>query len=603
MAESALFCRLGPLTGPIFKHALQLGLVLSLLAARLSAASLVATLDQNTTQPGEPVTLSLSFEGAKPANPPALPAIPNLSASYLGQSSQIQVINGRTSSSVSFNYAVMAAQPGEYTIPAFQVRVGNETLTTQPLKLVVGKGDPQLAQIAFLRLHAPKADAYVGEAMVLEIRLYAQGGRLAQLPQLKGDGVTFGKPIPAGNTQVLTNGIAYQLVTYQVPVTFVKTGEFALTAGDCLLDVQFRSTNRRRSPFGLDSMFDDVFGTETRRLNLTSEPLTMRVQSLPATGVPPDFNGAVGEFTLDARISTNVVAAGDPITLTVRLAGLGPVETLKWEAPATWNGFKTYPPSTQVTNSDASGLVGVKTFEQAVIPEGPQVKEIPPITFSFFDPVQRRYRSLSHPATPITVQPAAVMAAQPMVVTGRDRSEAPPPPATDLVPLKTRPGALAQIAPPWIERPGFFALQLVPLALWLSALAWRRWADRLARDPRLRRRQHIVRLVREGLVELREAAAANRGEAFYAAVFRLLQEQLGERLDLPASAITEAVVEERLQPLGLDAELLADTRDLFLLCNQARYAPSQQAGELAALLPKVEATLRRIQAISTDAKR
>jgi len=82
-----------------------------------------------------------------------------------------------------------------------------------------------------------------------------------------------------------------------------------------------------------------------------------------------------------------------------------------------------------------------------------------------------------------------------------------------------------------------------------------------------------------------------------------LQEQLGERLDLPASAITEAVVEERLQPLALDAELLANTRDLFQLCNQARYAPTQQPGELAALLPKVEATLRRLQDIPADAKR
>jgi hypothetical protein len=63
------------------------------------------------------------------------------------------------------------------------------------------------------------------------------------------------------------------------------------------------------------------------------------------------------------------------------------------------------------------------------------------------------------------------------------------------------------------------------------------------------------------------------------------------------------VVEERLAPLGLDAALLADTRELFLLCNQARYTPSQQPGELAALLPRIEATLRQLEAIPTDAKR
>jgi len=577
---------------------LALGLGAGLLAGRLAAASLVATLDDNTTQPGEPVTLSLTFDGAKPAEPPTLPPIPNLTVAYLGQSSQIQIINSRTTSSLSFNYAVTASQPGEYTLPAVQVQVNGQTLTSQPLKLVVGKGDDRLAQVAFLKLRLPKTEAYVGEAMALEIQLYAQGGRLAQLPQLRGDGVTFGKTTQTGSTQVQTNGIPYQLVTYQVPVTFVKAGEFPLSAGDCLLDVQFRSSNRRRSPFGF-GVFDDV---ETRRLTLTSEPVTVRVQSLPTDRVPPDFTGAVGDFNLSVAISTNVVTAGDPITLTVRLTGRGPIETLKWEASSAWSGFKTYPPSTQVTNSDALGLSGRKTFEQAVIPESPQVKEIPPITFSFFDPAQRRYRTVSHPATPITVKASAVAVAQPVVVAATERGESPLPPATDIVHIKSRPGAFAQIAPPWVERPGFLALQFAPLAVWLAALAWRHRTDRLANDPRLRRRQQVLRLVRAGLVELKQAAAANRGEAFFATTFRLLQEQLGERLDLPASAITEAVVEERLQPLDLDAALLANTRDLFQLCNQARYAPSQQPGELIALLPKVEATLQRLQAISTDAK-
>ena len=580
---------------------LVFGLGVSLLGARLAAASLVTTLDEPVTQPGEPVTLSLTFEGAKPTEPPTLPAVPNLSIAFLGQSSQYQVINGRVSSSVSFNYAVTAAQPGEYTIPAFGVVVEGKTLTSQPLKLVVGRADNRRGQAALLKVSVRKAEAYVGEAMVLEIQLLVQqgvGGQVVQPPQLKGEGVTVGKPTSTGTTAAQTDGIAYQVLTYQVPVTFVKAGEFPLAAGDCVLDLQFPTQNRRRSLF--DSPFFSTL--DTRRLTLTSEPVTIQVRPLPTNGVPPGFTGAVGDFTLGASVSTNVVTAGDPITLTVRLTGRGPIETLKWEASSAWTGFKTYPSSTQVTNSDALGLSGTKTFEQAVIPESPQVKEIPPISFSFFDPAQRRYRTVSHPAMPITVKAAVVAVAQPVVVAATDRGEAPPPPATDIVHIKSRPGAFAQIAPPWIERPGFLVLQLAPLAMWLAALAWRRRTDRLANDPRLRRRQQVTRVIRDGLVELKQAAAANQGEAFFATTFRLLQEQLGERLDLPASAITEAVVDERLQPLGLDAGLLANTRDLFQSCNQARYAPTQQPGELMALLLKVEATLRQLQDIPADAK-
>jgi hypothetical protein len=52
----------------------------------------------------------------------------------------------------------------------------------------------------------------------------------------------------------------------------------------------------------------------------------------------------------------------------------------------------------------------------------------------------------------------------------------------------------------------------------------------------------------------------------------------------------------------LDAPLLTSTRELFQLCNQARYAPTQQPGELAAVAAKVEATLRQLQAIRSDAR-
>jgi len=92
-------------------------------------------------------------------------------------------------------------------------------------------------------------------------------------------------------------------------------------------------------------------------------------------------------------------------------------------------------------------------------------------------------------------------------------------------------------------------------------------------------------VVREGLVELRQAAAANRSEAFFATTFRLMQEQLGERLD-SRLRITEAVVDERLEPLGLDATLLANTRDLFQPLRSGPLRPIQQPGELVALLRK-----------------
>jgi tetratricopeptide (TPR) repeat protein len=65
-------------------------------------------------------------------------------------------------------------------------------------------------------------------------------------------------------------------------------------------------------------------------------------------------------------------------------------------------------------------------------------------------------------------------------------------------------------------------------------------------------------------------------------MFRLLQEQLGERLDLPASAITEAVLSERLPRRGATPDLIQRLQNLFQICNQARYAPTPT---IAGLMP------------------
>ena len=129
----------------------------------------------------------------------------------------------------------------------------------------------------------------------------------------------------------------------------------------------------------------------------------------------------------------------------------------------------------------------------------------------------------------------------------------------------------------------------------LAFLIWRKRRESLANNPRLRRQREVAQRVREGLKELRSHADARHSDQFFATLFRLLQEQLGERLDLPASAITEAVIEEKLRGRELSDETLKSLHELFQTCNLARYAPVQSRQELAALIPKLESSLRDLQ--------
>jgi hypothetical protein len=183
---------------------------------------------------------------------------------------------------------------------------------------------------------------------------------------------------------------------------------------------------------------------------------------------------------------------------------------------------------------------------------------------------------------------------QPTVLASNSSAEEAQPLPHDIVPNKPYLGAVVGLSTPLIMRPWFLALQGIPVALWLLALLWRKRQASLEQNPRLRRRIAVGESVRKGLKELARLAEAQDRDGFFAVVFRLLQEQLGERLDLPASAITEAALEERLRGRAPEP-LVGQLHELFQLCNQARYAPQRSSRELMELVPVVDSALRALR--------
>jgi hypothetical protein len=318
----------------------------------------------------------------------------------------------------------------------------------------------------------------------------------------------------------------------------------------------------------------------------------MRVLPLPPNA-PADFNGAVGAYQLDVNAGPTNVAVGDPITVRARIAGRGRLEALSLPDQTAWRDFKIYPPNTRLETADSLGLQGAKHFEQVVIPENHEVKFLHSQRFSFFNPATRAYQTLSNRPVALSVRPAGVAAT---LLPATTNAAAPAPaPEDELVHIKPRLGAIVRPSPLLAAQPWFLALQGVPPLAWLALRFWRRRAEAMANNPRLRRQREAARRVQEGLRELPRLAAGQDATEFFAALFRVLQEQIGERLDLPASAITEAVIEERLRPRQAPEALLTALHELFQACNLARYAPRQSSQELSALIPRLEEVLRQLQ--------
>ncbi|MDB6109937.1 MAG: hypothetical protein JWR69_1687 [Pedosphaera sp.] len=559
------------------------------------AASFTASLDRDTITLGETATLTLAFEGGSPTALPALPNLPNLRFTGHGQSSQFEIVNGQTSSTISHTFMLMPAQAGEFTIPELSADIGGQIFKSQPVTLKVLKaGTPVPAataantQQAFLKLIVPKNEVYLGEILPLEIQLYIQSGQLAEMPHFKEEGFILGKMLQPAKSETIFNNRRYIVVSFKSYVVAVKAGKIEL--GPATMAVNVPKPDSRRNFFGEY--------VDWQSLPLQSEPVSIQSRPVPKENAPANFSGAVGNFALNVSVSPTNIAVGDPIMVKIQISGQGAVDAVTLPDQPGWQQFKRYPPTSEFQPSDQLGLSGTKSFALTVVPENMEVKELPPFSFSFFDPDQKQYRTLTQPAVPLTVRPSAASLPPIVASNATATTDNAPPTARDLIHIKPRPGLLAEVQSPLAVRPWFIAAQGIPILAWLSLLIGRKQKERLSSNPRLRRQRQVEQIMRNGLKELQQSANANEQEAFFATLFRLLQEQLGERLNLPASAITEAVVEERLHAHRVPEETLGLLRELFHACNQARYARQANNEELLSLVPKFELALGELKKIN-----
>jgi hypothetical protein len=570
-------------------------LLLALSCCASEAAQVLAQVDRDTVTLGDGVTLTLVFDGLRTQGRPVLPDIPGFQVDQSQVSQQSFFINGAVRQ--SFGYTLVPTAEGDVTIPELAFAVGGQTFKTQPIKIKVVRpgasvpGPTPDAPQAFATLSGPRPEVYFGEVFLLEEKLYFLPNRQALLQPNWGPFEGSFRVTPLGGyveSEIRTNNQPYRVRSYRALATPLKTGRFDSGAVSLLM------------AFGRISPFGEFWADQ--RFRLAANPVVMQVLSVPANA-PPGFNGAVGTYSLRVSASPTNVAAGDPITVKVQIAGRGQFETLALPAQPAWREFKPYPPSSTIVTNDQIGLACVKTFEQVIIPQNHEIKSLPSLLFSFFDPDAKVFRTLTGPAIPLQVRPSTGTGLPLPTLAGvtnrAEQAEKPP----EIAPLKVHLGELSAARPPLFERGWFLGLQAMPPALWLSLLVRRRYREALSRNPRLLRRRQVDKVISAGMQQLREQAAAGKSDEFFVTVFRLLQERIGERLDLPASAITEAVIDERLRPLELEPNLLARLHELFQECNLARYAASRASGALEEVIPRLEQALQGLETIAEPVRK
>jgi hypothetical protein len=607
------------------------------------ATSISTTIDPSEIAFGEAAQLTVTVQG-QDQNTPEIPPVSGLSFQPLGQSSQIQIVNGAMSANISHTYSVSASRTGTFTIPSVRIGGGREAAESQPLMLRVLKRTSGLAGVApqssqaqsalptppvsgsdeqvdtpdkdsfgFLRLISPKKEFYVGEMVPVELKAYFRAGvelRVDGLPRLNSDAFTMNKlGDQPGRSQQVIGGVPYTVFTWSTAVTAVKAGDYQMsiqipTTVTLRQRVQ-RPRTRMPNPFG-DSFFDEVFndpffdnffGTAAQKeVALSSQPGSVKILSLPAESRPAGFSGAVGRFDFATEAAPLKVTAGDPVTLKLKVTGSGNFDRVNAPALGKSDVWKTYKPSAKLEPEDSAGYSGTKTFEQALVPMQTGQLQIPALPFSFFDPDSKQYVSRTTP--PVSIEVAAGQMASgttaptaPVTGTPPDTSPARPVAGPDIVPNKLSLGAFTATLRSWLFNPWLAAGALLPAVAGLGVHILLRRQQQLARDPTRLRLATSRREVQAHLKIMESAVSQGAVAEFFAAARGAFQSQLGLRWGLPPQTITLADINTRMNG---EAE---GFRFIFELADEVTYTGRTfAASELPKWFKTVQAELKKLEA-------
>src|SRR5207247_2052507 len=77
-------------------------------------------------------------------------------------------------------------------------------------------------------------------------------------------------------------------------------------------------------------------------------------------------------------------------------------------------GWHTYPPSSNFKPDDDIGISGTKSFELVLTPNEPK-EAVPPLIFTYFDPLKEKYVTLTGDKLPVVVEGGAAPTATPAI--------------------------------------------------------------------------------------------------------------------------------------------------------------------------------------------
>ena len=361
-------------------------------------------------------------------------------------------------------------------------------------------------------------------------------------------------------------GRDYQYVIVKTTVLYPqKTGELNIEA--LVLDV----------PVDVETNKRDIFGRRyVDRVNKTISAgnRTINVKPLPEQGKPIGFNGAVGNFDFSVNADRTTMDANESMQLEVKVSGSGNLKLFDLpgiKIPSTLEQFE--PERSDNVRTAADGMKGSIAERYTIVPQYKGDYPIRPVSFSYFDPEAKVYKTinsneivlkvLNGPVTEATTDEATSNSNKKQVTVLTD---------DQFKYIKLQPDLEQQEQRSFFNSTLFYVLLGAPFLLvpvFIIAGARRK---KRANDVEGNRIRKADRLAKKYLSE----AKKNLGDksAFYESLERALHNYLKGKLHIETSEFSKDRIASLLSERQVNAEMVDGFVGLLKSCEFARYAPA-----------------------------
>ena len=486
-------------------------------------------------------------------------------------------INGKVTFSQSYTYIIQPKRKGAFSIASASIKIGGKFIKSEPVKVIVldpveipkNPNDPNYVAQQNIHLVAEisKANPYVGEGIYVEYRLYVSENvsvydtSISEAPKYNGfwnqDIKVNGFPVKMGKY----NGENYRYIVLQKALLIpTKTGK--LSVDPMRMDIVI----------GVPSGRADFFGnaiTKNIRREFASTKKIIRPKTLPLEGKPANFAGAVGDFNFSVALSKDILKANETSQVQVKISGKGNLKLFELPTVETPAELEMYQPERKErVRVNASGLSGAVTDTYTVVPLYKGKYKIPSISFSYFNPKEKKYKTIATEDFFVDVQEGkelitvdtSFVIKQEVVSTGKNFRY-----------IATKTNFVTAKKIDFFKSNLFYVLFLLPLiAIPIGVFIGKKNEER-SNDIMGNKARKAEKLAKKYLSKAQKQLG--KKEAFYEALERALHNYLKAKLGVETAEISKERITEILKGKNVEATAIHQFIEVLKNSDFARYTP------------------------------